>query len=264
MELLNRVRVGIMNENDIALLKTRLVSDNSNFSLIFHIFPTCKQVEHHNANVQKTLTTEEFVVKAEHFFSQNDLTPNLQVDDDDLILDDDRDAGGLLSTLTLSVGIRVMLVRNLCVKFGLVNGARGYIHAIHTIPFTDAIVKSVDVKFNDSGKLPKSVCNFNGSVSIEMYSQEFYNDGRYIMRKTFPLVPCWAATVHKVQGLTLNEAVLCLDDTLFQNGQAYVALSRVNSLQGVLLTGLCISKIKPDQLVLKEYLNMLEKFNMLK
>lgn len=48
------------------------------------------------------------------------------------------------------------------------------------------------------------------------------------MEKTqLPLKPCWAAKVHKVQGLTLSKAVIDANETVFQDGMSFAALSRI-------------------------------------
>ena len=57
-----------------------------------------------------------------------------------------------------------------------------------------------------------------------------------LQRTQLPIILCWAATLHKVQGLSLDAAVLNLGDKVFEPGMAYVALSRVRTLDGVALS----------------------------
>lgn len=50
-----------------------------------------------------------------------------------------------------------------------------------------------------------------------------------------PIKPAWALTVHKCQGLTFNHVVIDFVGGAFTGGQAYVALSRCTSLEGITL-----------------------------
>eukprot|EP00884_Botryococcus_braunii_P005446 jgi/Botrbrau1/14902/Bobra.0018s0007.1 len=81
------------------------------------------------------------------------------------------------------------------------------------------------------------------------------SDGRHQMeRHQFPLQLAWAMTIHRVQGLGMDRRVIDLGSTIFAHGQAYVALCRVRTLQGLLLIGLCKkSLLRADPKVPREY-----------
>ena len=65
-----------------------------------------------------------------------------------------------------------------------------------------------------------------------------------ILRSQFPVQLAYAVTVHRVQGLTVDKAIVTLNQNFFSSGQAYVALSRVRTLHNLTLWTYTPSAIK--------------------
>jgi ATP-dependent DNA helicase PIF1 len=119
--------------------------------------------------------------------------------------------------LELRIGAQVMLVYNTNVEEKLVNGSRGVITG-----FTDSLPKLPIVHFHGH-TAPTKV----GEISWE--SEEIEG----LRRVQIPLVCAWAITIHKSQGATLDSALIDIGASTFEKGQAYVALSRVRSLDSL-------------------------------
>ena len=91
------------------------------------------------------------------------------------------------------------------------------------------------------------------AVEIRPISARFFaQPGVTIQRTQLTLLPCWAATIHKVQSLSLDAAVIDLGPSMFEDGMAYVALSQVHTLDGVALLDLVSNKIKASTVVHQE------------
>jgi len=125
--------------------------------------------------------------------------------------------------LRLKIGVPVLVLKNNRIK-GYVNGQRGLVSDIQVTPNKE--ITSVTVEFLDGN-----------SVSIERESWDWLDPNRSVMGTMhhFPLRLGWSITIHKSQGLTLDNVEVDLSKG-FAAGQAYVALSRMKSLEGLALT----------------------------
>ena len=170
--------------------------------------------------------------------------------------DDDSDAGGLVKHLPLVKGCRVMLIRNISCNDGLVNGAQGIVVGFQFDGSSNEVnkIEGILVKFDD----PKIGQLYSNSqehepILIRKMSVTYYGKQNIVFSRTqFPLVLCYASTVHKVQGLTLDHAVVDIGDSIFQSAQAYVALSRVRTLSGLALLAFSRKKVMASSKVHSE------------
>lgn len=117
--------------------------------------------------------------------------------------------------LVLRQGAQVMCTANIDLSCGLVNGARG-------------VVKGFDKETGNPIVYWKSIGN---TTIVKPY--EFQTNHVMIKMKQYPLCQAWAITIHKSQGQTLDSVEVDIGDSVFDAGQAYVALSRVRSIQSL-------------------------------
>ncbi len=121
-------------------------------------------------------------------------------------------------SLRLKIGAKVMCIKNAQDK-SYVNGSLGIVSAIA-----------------DDG-FPVVSLNNGRKITVRGDSWKIEEDGKVKAEiSQLPLRYAWAITVHKSQGMTLDEAEMDLSRT-FVRGQGYVALSRLTTLDGLYLAG---------------------------
>jgi len=121
--------------------------------------------------------------------------------------------------LYLKIGAEVMFVKN-NFKEGFVNGTLGRVEA-----------------FDKTDGWPIVKTRSGRKILAEPMDWVLEENGVTRAKITqLPLRLAWAITVHKSQGMSMDEAVMDLSD-VFEFGQGYVALSRVRRLAGLYLLG---------------------------
>ena len=135
----------------------------------------------------------------------------------------------LEATLELKVGAQVMFIKNdISFEKNFYNGKMGRIEALGEdeilVHFPDE-KKTIEVQKYEWTNIRYVLDETSGEISEDIL-------GTFVH---YPLKLAWAITVHKSQGLTFDKAVLDVSQ-VFAPGQAYVALSRLRSLKGLVLT----------------------------
>ncbi len=148
------------------------------------------------------------------------------------------------ASMELKIGAQVMFIKNdLSAEKEFFNGKMGRIIALEhdevKVNFPEE-KKTIIVDRNEWNNIKYNLNASTGEVEEEIL-------GTFVH---FPLKLAWAITVHKSQGLTFEKAVVDVSK-VFVPGQAYVALSRLRSLDGlVLLNPIRINGLSSDQHVI--------------
>uniref|UniRef100_A0A8C0H2P9 ATP-dependent DNA helicase PIF1 n=1 Tax=Chelonoidis abingdonii TaxID=106734 RepID=A0A8C0H2P9_CHEAB len=148
--------------------------------------------------------------------------------------------------ILLKPGAQVILTKNLDVSRGLVNGARGVV-----------------VEFETEGNgLPRVrfLCGVTEVIRLERWVFKGPS-GIYLSRQQLPLKLAWAISIHKSQGMSLDCVEISLS-RVFESGQAYVALSRARSLEGLRVLDFDPNVVRANPYVLQFY-NHLQKEQLL-
>jgi ATP-dependent exoDNAse (exonuclease V) alpha subunit len=205
--VLRNIRRGACTQIDIAYLESKLIKDEFDATHINTrkatlIVPLRNQRDQLNTLILRTINEPLF-----RFYAR-DVDPNNNE------IQGTRKKHNYPALLEIKVGAKVMLLRNVDVEGGWFNG-------------TVAIVLRID----QNSVILQALDNPNKTLTVFRnkcaFTDRSNQDVKEMFRIQFPIELAWAITIHKAQGITLDECYIHLSKDYFQMGQAYVALSRI-------------------------------------
>jgi len=231
-KMLNEIREGIVSDETDELLKSRMNLDFSKEEIqptkIFTRRDTVDKVNKEGLDkIEGETRTYKIFTKGK---VSSDSIKNALARMDD--------SAQYQTELVLKVGAQVMLIANVNQEEGLVNGRLGIVTEMNTI--------SVTVRFKGG---------YERKIDVHEWKLE---DNEKISRNQIPLILAYAITTHKCQGSTLDSAYIDIGPSIFEYGQAYVALSRVKSLDALYLHDYSRKAIRAHPKVIEYYKSLYE------
>lgn len=235
INLLNAVRVGEITMDSLKMLEKRVERNfkhspkDSTITLMTHNY----QSRILNRDMYKMLTTTEFPYKAKIVE----------------VTDRWHDKYPVEYKLKLKVGSRVMFQRNDNETRKYDNGTMGWV--VHLSEDCIIVMTDKGDKVNVKRAVWQQFDYFVDKKTKTIYTQVSAEYHQY------PLKLAWAVSIHKSQGLTLEEVNIDASQA-FAFGQVYVALSRCETLEGIRLLEMIPShKIIADRVV-KQFMDSID------
>jgi ATP-dependent DNA helicase PIF1 len=210
------------------------------------LYPTKNKVEQINISKMSSLhgVEKEFKIKyvKDLEMTKNDRLKRLDFTDRDIQIELDFLASNIMcdKEMKLKIGSQVMCIVNIQSDTGIeiCNGSQGIVTSFCEITGCPR------VKFN------------NGIDRIMIRNVWSSDKIPGIGVSQIPLILAWALTIHKSQGATMDAAEIDVGSGIFECGQTYVALSRIQSLEGLYLRAFNPTKIRVNTKVQEFYRNI--------
>ncbi len=246
IEILSQIRTGELSLENADILrkyvKREYDPEQYNGSVLAKLYPVCSRADYLNKILFDKIddTAVDFdVKKTRKHTTYVDTNKEIEADvlqecrsltktEEDYELDQLLINTPCISQLQLKRGASVMCTVNLDMERGICNGSQGVV-----IGFV--------------GPENKPEVRFSNGVTLVIGPHTWQSsDYPTIAISQFPLQLAWAMTIHKIQGTTLARAQIDIGNVVFEYGQTYVALSRIQSLDGLYLAGFNPSRIKAN------------------
>lgn len=233
LSVLNKIRVGICDAEVTAFLNARTgaKSDNNLLRLFSHRENTDKYNAERLAELPHELHTFRTAYRGQEW-AINQYGKNLPIP----------------NTLHLKRDALVMLrVNN--PSAGYANGSLG-----HVVNIDEGYRSNRDNFDSAPGQIKIKLLSSGESISVRKHAFECLdkNGEVAVTAINFPITLAWASTIHKAQGLTVDRMLTDIRK-VWEPGQAYVALSRARSADGIFLEGWKQESIFADKEVMKFY-----------
>ena len=230
IDILNRVRTGDVTHSDLDELNSHHVADFRPAQGDNYI-----QLVTHNRMADAISQREMAALSADTFMFDAKVTGTFP-----------EDAFPTSRQLEIKKGAQVMFVKNDPDK-RFINGMLGEVEEVSD----DSIRVRLSGKDNIVKVEPTAWENIRYHMNEETHQIESTKIGSFMQ---YPIKPAWAITIHKSQGLTFDKAVIDAHEA-FSPGQAYVALSRCRSLDGMVLSEKLSQRAIITDSIVDEYMN---------
>lgn len=237
---LAHMRTNCLEAEDIKLLNTRNTDMDTSETDILHIFSTNNEANQYNLAKFNRIEEPVRILEAQDgAYRGNKPVYEDFTESEKYILEIFSKNCRAEKEIAFKLGAKVMLLVNMDFNKGLINGACGTIMGFNE--------KSITIKFDNGVE-----------ANIPQHKFEYYYNDRIVAERTqYPLKLAYGITIHKSQGMTLDNLVVDCS-RIFERGQAYVAISRVKTLEGLYLKNFEPQKVLVDSHVAEFYENIEE------
>ena len=221
LNILNKMRNGEVTNEDLALLNEHVSmdSDSEDYSVTLTSF---------NYMAEKINDEKLNAIEEDEFCYQAEIHDNFKKND-----------APVPEFLRLKVGSQVIFCRNYP-QAGYMNGTIGKVSKLDEEHIFVTLENGVEINVSRVDWE-----NLQSKYNRQTHKMESEVVGSFTQ---FPLKLAWAITIHKSQGMTFDKMHFDLSRGTFQAGQAYVAISRLRSLNGLTLSNpICPHHVTQNQ-----------------